>query len=200
MLTYQQCLVVFRDYAFKIISTSARGQWVKNRNISGFYGKHILESQMPNWPIAQGVQSIPTWRQAVISAASNFMSGRIISFTRPQCASPHKATVIRNFDIFYVVNLNKLINKQSSWWWFQTPRTSCDITIVKFHVMVKIIANVKFKLGPWALRAVPDILASTMRPVTFTIFPQSPDIQLTPPLTFPLLLWQRHWQQIEHIS
>ena len=37
----------------------------------------------------------------------------------------YKGSVIRCFDVFYVVSLNKLLTKQSSCGWFQTPWRSC---------------------------------------------------------------------------
>ena len=33
--------------------------------------------------------------------------------------SPHNTTVMYNFDVFLVVSLNKLFNKQSIYWWFE---------------------------------------------------------------------------------
>ena len=33
--------------------------------------------------------------------------------------SPHKWSVMQSFSVSFVVNLNKLLNQQFSWWWFQ---------------------------------------------------------------------------------
>ena len=40
---------------------------------------------------------------------------------------PRLGSVMESFNIFFVVNLNKLSNKQSSCWWFEMPWHSCDI-------------------------------------------------------------------------
>ena len=39
---------------------------------------------------------------------------------------PHKGSIVRDFDAFFYVSLDKCLNKQSSWWWFRTPRRWCD--------------------------------------------------------------------------
>ena len=43
--------------------------------------------------------------------------------------SPHKGPVMWSFDVFYVVSLGKLLNKQSNCLWFETTCCSCDITV-----------------------------------------------------------------------
>ena len=47
-----------------------------------------------------------------------------------QVDSPHKGTIIQSFEIFFAGSLNKLLNKQSSYRWFQTPWQSYDITVM----------------------------------------------------------------------
>ena len=32
-----------------------------------------------------------------------------------------------SFELYFLNSLNKLLNKQSNWWWFETPRRSCNI-------------------------------------------------------------------------
>ena len=44
--------------------------------------------------------------------------------------SPHKGPVLQNFDISFVVSLNKLLNKKSRRRWFETPSRPCDIVPV----------------------------------------------------------------------
>ena len=41
--------------------------------------------------------------------------------------SPHKWPVMQSFGVFFHVNLNKLLNKQSSCQWFEIQWWSCDI-------------------------------------------------------------------------
>ena len=41
--------------------------------------------------------------------------------------SLNKGPVMQSIDIFFVVGLNKLLNKQSSCFWFKMPLHSCDI-------------------------------------------------------------------------
>ena len=41
-----------------------------------------------------------------------------------------KRPVIRSFDIFVVVNMNKRMNKQSNCRWFETPWLSCGVTVM----------------------------------------------------------------------
>ena len=43
--------------------------------------------------------------------------------------SPHKRTVMQSFDVFFV-SLNNLLNKQSSYQCFETPRHWCDIPVL----------------------------------------------------------------------
>ena len=35
-----------------------------------------------------------------------------------------------NFYIFFVVSFSNLLNKQSSWWWFDRSYCSCDVTVM----------------------------------------------------------------------
>ena len=44
--------------------------------------------------------------------------------------SPHKGPVMRSFDVFFVVCLYKLLNKQSNYGWFVVPWYSCDIIVI----------------------------------------------------------------------
>ena len=49
----------------------------------------------------------------------------------PPVDSPHKGPVVWSFDGFFVVNLYKLLNKQSRRRQFKMPWHSCDVTLVK---------------------------------------------------------------------
>ena len=40
--------------------------------------------------------------------------------------SPHKGLVVWRFDVFFGVSIIKLLNKQLTWWWFETPWYSWD--------------------------------------------------------------------------
>ena len=40
------------------------------------------------------------------------------------------AKVLQSFDVFFVVSLDKLVNKQSSFQWFEMPWRSCDVTLM----------------------------------------------------------------------
>ena len=42
----------------------------------------------------------------------------------------HKGPVMRSFDKFFVVSLNKLLNKQLRCQWYEPPWHSCDITVI----------------------------------------------------------------------
>ena len=42
--------------------------------------------------------------------------------------SAHKGPVLRSFDILFVISLKKLLNKQPSFQWFETPWCWCDVT------------------------------------------------------------------------
>ena len=37
---------------------------------------------------------------------------------------------MRIYDVFFVIWVNKLLNKQSSYWWYETPWSSSDVTLV----------------------------------------------------------------------
>ena len=47
--------------------------------------------------------------------------------------SPHEGPVMWNFDVFFVVNLNMLFNKQSSCQWFETKWHLSDFTVISMH-------------------------------------------------------------------
>ena len=42
----------------------------------------------------------------------------------------HKETAMRNFEIFFVISPNKLLNKQLSCWWFEAPWQPRDVTVL----------------------------------------------------------------------
>ena len=42
----------------------------------------------------------------------------------------HKEPVMWSFEILFVINLNELLDKQSSCWWFETPWHPCDIAVM----------------------------------------------------------------------
>ena len=44
--------------------------------------------------------------------------------------STHKGPVMQNFDIYFVVSLNKLLKKHSISQWFEMPLCSCDLTVM----------------------------------------------------------------------
>ena len=44
--------------------------------------------------------------------------------------SPHKGPVMQSSHIFFVVSLNKLLNKQPCYQWFEMKWHSCDITVM----------------------------------------------------------------------
>ena len=52
--------------------------------------------------------------------------------------SPHKGPVVQNFDAFFAAGLNKLLNKQLSWWWFEMPWCSCDVAVLSLIVSAKV--------------------------------------------------------------
>ena len=42
---------------------------------------------------------------------------------------------MQSCNIFFDVSIKKLLNKQSSGWWFERPWCSCDVTIIKLFVL-----------------------------------------------------------------
>ena len=48
--------------------------------------------------------------------------------------SPHKGPVTRTAGVSFDVSFHKLLDKLSSGWWFQTPRRSCDVTVMDFVI------------------------------------------------------------------
>ena len=48
---------------------------------------------------------------------------------------PSMGPVMHSFDVFFAVSLNKLFNKQSRCWWFETPWRSRDITDVSMKTL-----------------------------------------------------------------
>ena len=60
--------------------------------------------------------------------------------------NPHKGPVLLEafqlcralfFRGFFLVYLNKLLNKQSSGWWFEIQKSSCDVTVMNFDPFLK---------------------------------------------------------------
>ena len=41
--------------------------------------------------------------------------------------------IMWSFDVLFVVNFNRLLNKQLSCQWFQIPWCSCDVTVMCYH-------------------------------------------------------------------
>ena len=44
---------------------------------------------------------------------------------------------MQSFDVFFDVSPNKLLNKNSSCWWFEWPEYSCDFTVMNFKDLKK---------------------------------------------------------------
>ena len=44
--------------------------------------------------------------------------------------SPHIGPIMQGFDVFFVVNVNMMLNKQSIFWWFHTTCWSFDKTVI----------------------------------------------------------------------
>ena len=55
------------------------------------------------------------------------ITGPLWGVDSPQIA---EGPVIQTFDVFFVVGLSKLVNKQSGYRWFVTPWCSCDVTVL----------------------------------------------------------------------
>ena len=56
----------------------------------------------------------------------------VVPFTKGwQCGKCfHTKTIMDGFNVFFVVSINKLLNKQSSLQWFEMPWGSCYITVM----------------------------------------------------------------------
>ena len=50
---------------------------------------------------------------------------------------PHNGPVLQSFDTLFDVSLNKLLNKQVNWWWFQMLWHWCDITVMDLVSVMK---------------------------------------------------------------
>ena len=61
--------------------------------------------------------------------------------------SPHKGTPMWSFAVSIVVILNKLLNKQSSCQWFDTPWGSCDVTAMERKAFV--LLSTESKMSFW---------------------------------------------------
>ena len=55
------------------------------------------------------------------------ITGPLWGVDSPQIA---EGPVIQTFDVFFVVGLSKLVNKQSGFRWFVTPWRLCDVTVL----------------------------------------------------------------------
>ena len=56
--------------------------------------------------------------------------GNVRGVCRLLSDSPHKGPVMQGFCVFFVVIPNRLLNKHSSYWWFETSWRSCDVTVM----------------------------------------------------------------------
>ena len=65
------------------------------------------------------------------------------------------------FEVFFGVQMNKLYNKQSKCWWFETPRCSVDVTIMceLWHVCIFIGRTLRYLYvwGRWVGNVLLDI-------------------------------------------
>ena len=63
---------------------------------------------------------------------------------------------MQTFDVFFVVSLNKPLNKQSSCWWFVTLWRSCDVTVLSCDILFQAMTKKKKILSPtfWILNMV----------------------------------------------
>ena len=46
---------------------------------------------------------------------------------------PAQRPVVQSFDDFFVMRLNKRLNKQSLGWWFETLSRPYDVTLMNLH-------------------------------------------------------------------
>ena len=57
-------------------------------------------------------------------------------------------SVFESFDVFFVIHLNKLLNKQLSCQWFQMAELSCDGTLMTSQLALRRWPNVNPYVGP----------------------------------------------------
>ena len=55
---------------------------------------------------------------------------------RPSVVSSHRGLVMRYLDIS-IVSINKLLNKQYGYRWFESPQRSCDVTVIWIHTSMR---------------------------------------------------------------
>ena len=80
------------------------------------------------WPSLHGTRIIPgvtTGLEVIMMTSSN---GKIFRVTGPLCGEftgpgefPAQRPVMRSFDVFFDLSLNKRLSKQPWGWWFETP-------------------------------------------------------------------------------
>ena len=105
-LTYcKQDQKLFTDFALFFVQSSwfTQMKYTVNEDCGDCVLFYLAARFLHYWPFVRGVHRSPV-------------------------DSPHTRPVMRTFDISFNVNQNKQMNKQSSGWWFETSRNSCDVT------------------------------------------------------------------------
>ena len=114
-------------------------QWNLNRNLYIFFEENAFENVV--WKMAailSGLQCVKNgpWGDLVYIQAM-FSLGRSHDVMTSWHESAFHTTAVtggfpsqRASNGIFVVSHNKLLNKQSSCWWFETPSCSCDITVM----------------------------------------------------------------------
>ena len=80
---------------------------------------------------AHTIVSWPNTKQWQPTHTSNLMVIIMISILEEIYVISNKRPVMRASDIFFVVSLKKLLQKQSRCWWFETPWCACDVTEIR---------------------------------------------------------------------
>ena len=95
---------------------------------------------------------VSVWENPYMMTSSN---GNVFRVTGHLCGElidirwiPAQRLVMRNFDVFFDMCLNKRLNKQSWGWWFETPSRPlwrhCNVYVCKFHTCNSSLLMIEF--------------------------------------------------------
>ena len=134
-----------------------------------------------NWILLNGLEHdhTMTWKYS----AHEWPSVR--GFHRSTVVTRHKWPVIWSLDVFYVVDVNNLLNKQSMWRWLTTPWCSC---LVVTAVLTMSIHGLKHNGYSSPSQLCPETrwrIATDFKTLAFCPTPTPPPPPPTPPPTPP---------------
>ena len=86
-------------------------------------------------PPVKYMDDVKTWNGVMTSWHGNALRITGLLWGDPPVTAAFLSQMDSNVELWYfvVVSLSKLLDKQSSWWWFETSWRFCDLTVVEYQ-------------------------------------------------------------------